>query len=1168
MNSLSRRTIGLGMQVVALLAAGILLAASVPPIAFGQEAEGTKPAALTVPDLERLRKEAEATEGLDEKEKAKILKNYDKALEQLKLAADWQARAAAFEKACEEGPRQVETLQKELEKPLPEVEPKVPAGAGRTQLEERLLEVRKERDLARDGLAELENELKGLTERRRQVPELLAKARQRLREEQEKVEKAPVGEVPPELLKARLTLSKARMQALEAEIEGLGLELPGYEVQMKALTLRLDLAVRNLSVREKEVKGWQALVDTHRREEAEKAALEAREALLEATRASPEVRQFAESLAEENALWLEQRTGRDGLLGKMEATSRRVQETKENLDRIQANFEAVKKRVDAGGGLTAATGVLLRKNKAELPSLLPYKRGIRQRREEIEAVQVQTIELAEQRKAVSDLEGTVSEAMGGLDPNVPEYQRLRMERLLRQLVGTRRDTLESLLSDYRNYFDRLIELDTLEREMILTVEAFQAYIGERILWIRSSSPFSFSNLLGAWPAIEWMLLPTEWRKVVRALGSDLSDSALLYGFFVLLFVGWFIVRMKMRSRLEALNEEAAKPWCTSFGATAEALILTPLIAAFWPAVLAFVGWRLLRVGEAAGFSGSIGSALSFASVFLLTLEIGHRLFRPKGLGVVHFGWPADLLKDVHGLWKRLARVTVPTVFVVTVVQAQPDEAWKGTLGRLVFVFLMAFLAGFGHRMFRSARRRRGAERAGEGGWLGLRREGYALGVGRALAVGLPAVIGGVAMFGYYYGALQLSLRLFATLCFLLGVLVLNGTILRWMLIARRRLAIGEDRRRREALLAEREKREGESGEAAAKEEELDLAKVHVQSNRLVRVLIMITALLGIWMIWADLVAALGVLDRVELWHTTREVSSVVVDASGNTRVETRDQIVPVTLADLFLSVLVLIMTVAAARNLPALLGVMLLHRFHMPAGERAAITTIVQYAIAFTGGLLMFSALGIGWGNIQWLVAALGVGIGFGLQEIVANFISGLILLFERPIRVGDTVTVGDVSGTVSRIQIRATSITTWDRKELIVPNKEFVVGRLINWTLSDTVIRVTVPVGIAYGSDTKKAEALLLEVAGNNRKVLKDPAPAALFLGFGASSLDFELRAYTSYESMVELRHELHMAVDEAFRKAGIEIAFPQQDIHIRSVKDAFPLTARETDPKLEPGS
>ena len=137
-----------------------------------------------------------------------------------------------------------------------------------------------------------------------------------------------------------------------------------------------------------------------------------------------------------------------------------------------------------------------------------------------------------------------------------------------------------------------------------------------------------------------------------------------------------------------------------------------------------------------------------------------------------------------------------------------------------------------------------------------------------------------------------------------------------------------------------------------------------------------------------------------------------------------------------------------------------------------------------------FSTLGLQWSNIQWLVAALSVGLGFGLQEIVANFISGIILLFERPIRVGDVVTVGDVSGTVTRIRIRATTIRDFEQKELLIPNKELITGRLLNWTLSDAVTRVFLTVGVTYGSDVEKAMALILEAAVENPLVLQDPEP------------------------------------------------------------------------------
>ena len=162
----------------------------------------------------------------------------------------------------------------------------------------------------------------------------------------------------------------------------------------------------------------------------------------------------------------------------------------------------------------------------------------------------------------------------------------------------------------------------------------------------------------------------------------------------------------------------------------------------------------------------------------------------------------------------------------------------------------------------------------------------------------------------------------------------------------------------------------------------------------------------------------------------------------------------------------------------------------------------------------------------------------------------GLIILFERPIRVGDTVTVGDVNGTISRIRIRATTIVDWDRKELVIPNKEFVTGTIVNWSLSDPILRVVVPVGIAYGSDTALAEKLLLQAARDNPIVLDEPRPTAVFSEFGDSALEFRLRMFIpNIDNLFKVRHEIHTAIDRAFRQAGIEIAFPQRDIHVRSI-------------------
>jgi potassium efflux system protein len=205
--------------------------------------------------------------------------------------------------------------------------------------------------------------------------------------------------------------------------------------------------------------------------------------------------------------------------------------------------------------------------------------------------------------------------------------------------------------------------------------------------------------------------------------------------------------------------------------------------------------------------------------------------------------------------------------------------------------------------------------------------------------------------------------------------------------------------------------------------------------------------------------------------------------------------------------------------------------------------------------------IGIPWSKVQWLAAAITVGIGFGLQEIFANFVSGLIILFQRPIRLGDVITVGDVTGTVSQIQIRATTIKDWDNKSLLVPNKEFITGRVINWTLSDSVIRLVLPVSVAYGSDIQLAHHLLLKVAQENAQVLKDPVPSVFFKGFGESRLNFDLRVYIpSIDYWVNVQNDLNLAIDRVLRSAEIKLAIPQQDVHVRTFPENVQLENLDT--------
>jgi small-conductance mechanosensitive channel len=202
------------------------------------------------------------------------------------------------------------------------------------------------------------------------------------------------------------------------------------------------------------------------------------------------------------------------------------------------------------------------------------------------------------------------------------------------------------------------------------------------------------------------------------------------------------------------------------------------------------------------------------------------------------------------------------------------------------------------------------------------------------------------------------------------------------------------------------------------------------------------------------------------------------------------------------------------------------------------------------------------------VVGALSVGIGFGMQNIVNNFISGLILLFERPINLGDRIEIGQVSGVIKDIGIRASVVRTWDGADVVVPNATLLSDNLVNWTLHDLSRRMNIQVGVAYGTDPERMIFRLVEIAQAHDEVLEDPAPTALFVGFGDSALVFELRAWTNGD-FVTIASELRVQISRMVRDEGIEIPFPQRDLHLRSVPAGLGLAATGTaageDPAVE---
>jgi len=228
----------------------------------------------------------------------------------------------------------------------------------------------------------------------------------------------------------------------------------------------------------------------------------------------------------------------------------------------------------------------------------------------------------------------------------------------------------------------------------------------------------------------------------------------------------------------------------------------------------------------------------------------------------------------------------------------------------------------------------------------------------------------------------------------------------------------------------------------------------------------------------------------------------------------------------------------------------LLENSKIELGVRIAVGTIIRYLILVLGLVVIMQTVGIDLSALTILAGALGVGIGFGLQNITNNFVSGIIILFERPIKVGDRIEVGDVFGDVVNISMRSTTVITNDNIAIIVPNSDFISSKVINWSYNDRNIRFNIPIGVSYKEDPEIVKKILLEIAGDTTGILKNPAPEVLFSEMGDSSINFILRVWTDkYTSKPAiLKSILYFEIFKRFKKADIEIPFPQRDLHIKN--------------------
>jgi potassium efflux system protein len=1088
---------------------------------------------VTAEQLDSAISAIESREDLDEETRGQVIALLRDAQAQIGNKASAEAAAAAFAEALHTAPDETGKLRAELDEearlpPTPEglrIDPDVPLEELDQALTRELAEVASREA----GLAELESQIKDQENRPTKARERINELRSSRDELSSAIDAAPpVGELAL-LTDARKLSAEIRRDAQNAEFARLEQELLSHSVRLALLKAQRDVAARDLAYEQQVAAVLQSIVNEKRHSAAAQAQENAALAELAAEGKHPAVRALAQGNAELTRELPEVAASIERVTKGLAATEEQARSIEESLARSRQRLEV--------GGVSQVIGRLFIEEREGLPKLSQYRSEVRKRQSALADIGLAQVRIEEQQRDLARLDAAVELAMADVaDDEIDEGELGHIRAEVEILLQDRRDLLQQAGNTYTSYLRLLGDLDIAQRRLLQVAEDYKEFLDQHLVWIPSAPLFGFSDLQDVPVAVAWVLSPTSWTATVAAIIDTLLDNLLIALGVLLLLALVVATRRPLKRWTASLNDRVGRLSTDHIGLTLGSMAIAAAWALPIPLALTVAGGLLVVSPSHSEFTHSVSTSLFAVAPFLYNLSLIRLLCVENGVMQHHFGVREQYLTVMRRQLSRLIVIAAPVLFFTVLLYSSPIPAHRDSLARIGFVAIMLVLSislrPLVHPrtgVFASYYERNPGTWTSRLRWLW-----------HGIFVGAPLLLALASLVGYMYTAGMLTRHLIDTFWLVLGIIVANLVVMRWLALARRKIEWQQALEEREARKAEQSAELEPDAEAEPPQlqgKPLDLDAVDQQTRRLAHAGLSFVGIVAAWGIWSEVVPALGILQKVSLWSC-----AFIVDG-GQT-------LSPVTLADLLLAVVVIAVTYVASRNLPGLMEIAVLRHLELQPGSRYTINTLIRYALITTGAIAVLNIIGLNWSKIQWLVAALSVGLGFGLQEIVANFFSGLIILFERPVRVGDTVTVGQLTGTVSRMRIRATTITDWDRKEIIVPNKEFITAQVINWTLSDPITRIVVPVGISYGSDYKLASQVMLDTLRRMPLVLDEPEPQVYFMGFGDSSLDFLLHVYSrQLADRLPLMHAVHGEIFTALRENGIEIPFPQRDLHLRSV-------------------
>ncbi len=1063
--------------------------------------------AASVPDAKQIALELQqAKEAKDQPGQADIVTALEGALKSLEERESSLERATQYQRVIDNFQQLSQSLRQQLSN-LSDT-PRQYSGAQTTDaLNQEILQISSQLlDKGRQAQQEQERN-REISDSLGQLPQQQTDTRRQLNELERRIAAQQTANTP--LAQAQLQASQADAARLKSQVDEFELAQLSASNRQELARLRAELAQKQAGQLDTYLQSLRNQLNNLRQREAE-MALESTEMMAENSANLPPdiVAQFRVNRELSQAL-NQQAQRMDLVASQQRQAARQTTQVRQALNTLREQSQWL--------GVSNVLGEALRAQVARLPEMPKPQ----QLDTELAQLRVQRLGYEERLSKQNQLQQVRQADGSALTPE--------QSQILQAQLRTQRELLNSLLQGGDTLTLELTKLKVANGQLEDALKEINEATHRYLFWTSDVSPIGLSWPLQLVQDLRRLLSLDTFSQLGKAgVMMVTSRDTLLPLFGALLLVGFSISsRRHFTAFLERCSARVGKVTQDHFWLTLRTVFWSILVASPLPVLWATLGHGL-REAWPYPLAVAVGSGVTATVPLLWVVMICATLARPNGLFVVHFGWPREQVARAMRYYIMSIGFVVPLIMALIMFDNLNDQEFSSSLGRLCFLLICGALAIV---------------------TLSLKRAGiplYVDGAGHGdnlfnrilwnMMICAPLIAMLAAAVGYLATSKALLARLETSVAIWFFLLVVYHIIRRWMLIQRRRLAFDRAKQRRAEMLAQRARGEDDathqhSGEGSNDIEEpvVDLDAISAQSLRLVRSILMLIALVSVIVLWSEIHSAFAFLENIKLWDVTS------TSQGGENIIE------PITLGAVLIAILVFIITAQLVRNMPALLELALLQHLSLTPGTGYAITTITKYVLMLIGGLMGFSMIGIEWSKLQWLVAALGVGLGFGLQQIFANFVSGLIILFEKPIRIGDTVTIRDLTGSVTKINTRATTISDWDRKEIIVPNQAFITEQFINWSLSDTLTRVVLTIPAPSEANSEEVTQLLLTAARRCSYVLETPTPEAFLVDLQQGIQLFELRIYAAEMGhRMPLRHELHQLILQGFREHGIDMPFP----------------------------